>query len=80
LDEFAAEMVVLLMDDCPSHITGDVMPLLTEARVRIITFAPHTTQSFHVFDVTLSGILKRRPRYELPFEDEKETGKFIMKA
>jgi hypothetical protein len=28
--------------------------------------------------VTLFGVGKRRPRYELPFEDEKETVTFIM--
>jgi hypothetical protein len=30
--------------------------------------------------VTLFGVLKRHPRYELPFEDEKATAEFIMKA
>jgi hypothetical protein len=57
-----------------------IISLLTEAQVRVITFAPHTTWIFQVLDVTLSGVLKRRPRYELPFEDEKETVKFLMKV
>jgi hypothetical protein len=47
-----------------------VIALLIEARVRVITFAPHPT---------LFGVLKRRPRDEVRFEDEKATVKFIMK-
>jgi hypothetical protein len=69
------------------HVTDDAISLLTEARVRVITFAPHTThdtqhttQIFLVLDVTLVGVLKPRPRYQLPFEGEKETVEFIMKV
>jgi hypothetical protein len=80
LDAFAEETGVLLMDDCPSHISDDLIGLLTEVRVRIITFGPHTTQIFQILDVTLFGVLKRRPRSQLPFESEKKTVKFIMKV
>jgi hypothetical protein len=31
LDEFAEEIGVLLMDDCPSHVTHDIAGLPTEA-------------------------------------------------
>jgi hypothetical protein len=64
LDDFAEEIGVLLMDNCAGHATDDVIHLLTEAPVRVITFAPHTTQIFQVFNVTVFGALKRRPRYE----------------
>jgi hypothetical protein len=80
LDQFAEEIGVLLMDTYASHVTDDVIHLLTEARVRVMTFALNTTQIFQVLDVTLFCVLKRRPRYELPFEDEKETVKFVMKV
>jgi hypothetical protein len=43
LDGFAEETGVLLMDNCPNHVTDHSIGLLTEARVRIITFAQHTT-------------------------------------
>jgi hypothetical protein len=43
LDEFAEEMAVLRMDNCPSHITSDVIALLTKAGVDVITCAPQTT-------------------------------------
>jgi hypothetical protein len=57
-----------------------VIALLTQARLRVITFAPYTTQIFQVLDVTLFGVFKRRPRYGLPFEDAKATVKLITKA
>jgi hypothetical protein len=80
LDAFTKETGVLLMDNCPSHVTDDIIGLLTEAGVRVITFAPYTTQNFQVLDVTLFDVLKRRLGYKLPFEDEKETVRFRMKV
>jgi hypothetical protein len=80
LDGFTKETGVLLMDNCPSHVSDNIIGLLTEARVRVITFAPHTTQIFQVLDVTLFGVLIRGLGYKLPFEDEKETVRFIMKV
>jgi hypothetical protein len=68
------------MDDCPSHVPDDIIGFLTEAQVRVITFAPDTTQIFQVLDETLFGVLKRRPKYQWPFEDEKEPVTFIMKV
>jgi hypothetical protein len=80
LDSFIEETGVVLMDNCPSHATDNIIGLLTEARVRIITFAPRTTQIFQVLDVTFFGVLKRCLGYRLPFENEKETFKYIMKV
>jgi hypothetical protein len=45
LDEFVEEMAVLLMDHYLSHIARDVIALLTEAGVRVIAFASHTTRN-----------------------------------
>jgi hypothetical protein len=53
---------------------------LTERRVGIIRFAPHTIQIFQVFDVTLFAVLKWHARCDLPFGDEEVTDKFLMKA
>jgi hypothetical protein len=80
LDSFIEETGVVLMDNCPSHVTDDIIGFLTEARVRVITFVPDTTQIFQVLDVALFDVLKRRLGYKLPFEDEKETVRFIMKV
>jgi hypothetical protein len=80
LDAFTEETGVLLMDNCLSHVTDNIIGVLTEARVRVITFAPYTTQIFQVLDVTLFGVLKQRLGYKLPFEEEKETVRSIMKV
>jgi hypothetical protein len=78
LAKFAADDAVFVMALCSAHVTDDVIGLLTEARVRDITFAPHTTQIFEVLDLTLFGVLKRRPRYKRPFENENATARRIM--
>jgi hypothetical protein len=66
-----------LVDYCSAD---DVIRILTEARVRVITVAPHTTKPFQVLDLTVFGVLKRCPRYELPFDDEKATITIITKV
>jgi hypothetical protein len=76
----AQEIAVLLMAHCSADISDDVIRILIEARVRVITFAPRTTQVFQVFDLTLFGILKRCPRYELSFDDGNAIVKVIMKV
>jgi hypothetical protein len=80
LDEFAEEMAVVLMDNPSSPITSDMIGLLTEPGARVITFALHTSQTFQVFEMTLFGVLKVHPKYELPFGDQQVTVKFLMKV
>jgi hypothetical protein len=72
----AQEIAVLLI----THISDDVIRILTEAMVRVITSAPYTTQVFQVLDLTLFGVLKPCPRYELPFDGNNATVKVIMKV
>jgi hypothetical protein len=76
----AQEIAVLLMDNCSAHVIDDVIRVLTEARVRVIAFASHATQVFQVLDLTIFGVLKRVPTYELPFEDDNSTVKVITKV
>jgi hypothetical protein len=57
-----------------------VIGILTEARVRVITFAPHTTQIFQTLDLTLFGVLEHQPRYDLPLDDDTATVNFMMKV
>jgi hypothetical protein len=60
MQNFPEEDAVLFMDNCSPHLTPVVIDLLSNARVRIVTFAPHTTQIFQVLDLVLFGVLKRR--------------------
>jgi hypothetical protein len=57
-----------------------VIDLLSETRVQIVTFAPHTTQSFQALDLTLFGVLKSRGQYQLPFGDDAGSARFIKKV
>jgi hypothetical protein len=67
----------LLMDNCPSHIAGDVMDFLTASAVRVVTFAPRTTQIFQLLDLTLFGIFKQKGKYYLPFDELTTTTNFM---
>jgi hypothetical protein len=80
LDECAEEMAVLLLNIWSSHITTDMISVLIEGRVCIITFAPHTAQIFQVFDVALFNVLKWYPRYELAHGDADGSVKLPMKV
>jgi hypothetical protein len=62
------------------HLTPVVIDLLSEARVRIVTFAPHITQIVQALDFTLFGGLKRRGQYQLPFGDDIGSAHFIKKV
>jgi hypothetical protein len=62
----------------PRHTSSDMIRPPIEPRVSVITFAPHTPWTSQVLDVTLFDVLKRHPRYELPFGDEKATANFLM--
>jgi hypothetical protein len=68
------------MTHCSSHVSHDVIRILIETRGRIITFAPRTTQLFQILDLTLFCVLKRCPRYELPFDNHNATVNLIMKV
>jgi hypothetical protein len=41
LGEFADEEVILLMNDCPNHVTEAVIVLLRDAQVQVTTWAPY---------------------------------------
>jgi hypothetical protein len=74
------EIAVLLMAHCSADVSDDVIRTLSEAKVRVVPLAPHTAQGFQVFDVTAFGVLKRCLRYELPFDENNATVKFITKV
>jgi hypothetical protein len=76
----AQEIAVLLMTHCSAHVSDDVIRTLTEARVPVITFAPHAPQVFQGLHLTFFGVLKRCPRYELPFDEDTLIVKVIMKV
>jgi hypothetical protein len=50
----------------------EVLGLLRDARVQLITWAPHTTQIFQQLDVSLFGVPKRRTGQDKLAFDQKE--------
>jgi hypothetical protein len=61
---FEACEAMLLMNDSSSHVLDEVVAVITNARVRFITFAPHTTHIFKMRDAVREGIKKvRSPPY-----------------
>jgi hypothetical protein len=67
------------MDNCSPHVSDDVVAVLTNARVRVITFAPHTTHVFQILDVVLFGALKKRASGLEMWNEESGTVVFIIK-
>jgi hypothetical protein len=70
----------LLLDNCSIHTTPEILSILREHNVKVITFPPHTTQIFQVLDLSLFGVFKRKMQYKLPFGNDNLTTKFIQKA
>jgi hypothetical protein len=78
LEEFADEEAVFLMDNCPSHIGEEIIRFLRDARVRIMTWAPYTTDIFQQLDIGLFGALKQKEQYALLFGNDQETIDFLL--
>jgi hypothetical protein len=79
-EEFEACEAVLLMANCSSHISDGIAAVLTHARVRIITFAIHTTHIFQVLDVVLFGALKKHATGLKMFDEEQPAAAFLLKV
>jgi hypothetical protein len=75
LPVFPQGAAVVLMNNYSPHVSDDVIRI-----PHVISVAPHTTQVFQVLDLTLFGVLKRHPRYELPFDQNTAPVKVIMKV
>jgi hypothetical protein len=57
------------MENCPSHLTSDVVDFLNTTKVGVVIFAVHTTQIFQRLRLTFFGIVKREEKSHLPFGD-----------
>jgi hypothetical protein len=75
LEEFADEEAILLMDHCPNQVGEEILSLLRDTGVRIIIWAPHTTNIFQKLEICLFGVLKRGGQDKFPFDgDRAKTG------
>jgi hypothetical protein len=69
-DQLAGKPAILLMDNCSLHTRPEVLEMLREHDVKVITFPPHTTQVFQALDLSLFGVLKRKLQYKLPLGND----------
>jgi hypothetical protein len=60
-------------------MSDDVVAILTNGRVRVITFAPRTTHVFQMLDDVLFGALKKRASGLEMWNEESGTVAFIIK-
>jgi hypothetical protein len=74
------EDTVRLMDNSSPHLTPVVIDLFSTARVQTVTFEPHTTQIFQVFDLALFVVVKIRGQHELQFKDDAGSASLINKV
>jgi hypothetical protein len=79
-EEFEACEAVLLMDNCSSQASDDVVAVLTSVQMRIITFTPHTTQVFQMLDVILFDALKKHATGLKSLDEEQPAAAFLLKA
>jgi hypothetical protein len=70
----------LLMDNCFIHARPEVLATLRDHNMKVITFPPHTTQIFQIFDRCLFGIFKTKMQYKLPFGNDNRTVNFIRNS
>jgi hypothetical protein len=70
---------VLLMDNFSPHVSDAVVAVLTNARVRVITFATHMTHVFQMLDVVLFSALKKCASGLEMWNDGSGTIAFIIK-
>jgi hypothetical protein len=79
-DQLAGKPAILLMDNCSIHMRPEILKMLREHDVKVITFPLHTTQVFQTFDLSLFGVLKRKLQYKLPLANDDRFVEFIQKS
>jgi hypothetical protein len=77
-EEFEACEAVILMDNCSPHVLDDIVAILISVRVRIIIFAPHTTQIFQMLDVVLFDVLKKHVPDLKSLDEEESAVAFLL--
>jgi hypothetical protein len=74
----ACEAALLMANSSP-HVSDNVFAVLTNTRVRVITFAPHTTHVLQMLDIVLFDALKKRASGLEMWNEESGTVAFTIK-
>jgi hypothetical protein len=75
--EFTGKSVILLLGNSFIHTRPDVLAILRDHNVKVITFPPHKAQIFQTPDLCLFGVFKRKMQYKLPFANDNLTVNFV---
>jgi hypothetical protein len=67
------------MDNFSLRLPDDVIAVLTNTRVRIITFTSHTSPAFQMLDVVLFNALEKHATSLEMLNEESGTVAFILK-
>jgi hypothetical protein len=71
---------VFLTDNCSLHASDEIIAVLTNPRVRIITFAPSTTHIFQMFAVVRFGALRKHANGLNMFDGEHPATVFLLRV
>jgi hypothetical protein len=76
------ESAVLLMDNCSGHISSAVIELLSQRRVKAVSFPPHTSGLFQILDLVffrVSKLVKKHLSKDLPVPVMEDYGMRMFK-
>jgi hypothetical protein len=76
-EEFADKKAVVLMDNCPVQVQGDILQMLADQGAKVLMFPPHTAHIFQSLDLSLFGNFKKRVNDRLPLETDQTTAGFM---
>jgi hypothetical protein len=54
---------VLMVDNCSSHVASEIFRLLDENHVKVVTFAPYTTNPFQALDLSFFSVFGTKQRF-----------------
>jgi hypothetical protein len=75
----AQEGATLLMNNCLSHFSSDMMDMVTTVKVRMVVFARNATHLFQLLDLKLFMTFKWVGKHHIAFDDLMSTSRFIYR-
>lgn len=60
---------IIFLDNCKAHLDENLLKILAENKILVITYPPHTSHVFQVLDKLLFGVLKKHKKY-IPKNDD----------
>jgi hypothetical protein len=77
--KFETHGMVVLINNCLSHESDEIVSVFTRERMKLIISAPHTTHIFQILDIVLFMELKKHDMGLTALEEEGTTAAFMIK-